>query len=60
MTGMIQTGENRLRRVGRLTGAKVEMKKGGIAVVDGLTLVALLRPKELRRVSRGSGMRCRG
>jgi phosphohistidine phosphatase len=36
--------------VGRLTGAKVEMKKGGIAVVDGSTLVALLRPKEVKRI----------
>jgi phosphohistidine phosphatase len=38
--------------VGRLTGAKVAMKKGGIAVIDGSTLVALLRPKELRRIAR--------
>ena len=37
--------------VGRLTGAKVEMKKGGIAVVDGSTLVALWRPKELRHIA---------
>ena len=28
--------------VGRLTGANVALKKGGIAVVDGSTLVALL------------------
>jgi phosphohistidine phosphatase len=39
------------REVGRLTGAKVAMKKGGIAVVDGSVLVALLRPKELRRIA---------
>jgi phosphohistidine phosphatase len=39
--------------VGRLTGAKVEMRKGGIAVVDGSTLVALWRPKELRRIAEG-------
>jgi phosphohistidine phosphatase len=39
--------------VGRLTGAKVAMKKGGIAVVDGSTLVALWRPKELRRIAAG-------
>jgi phosphohistidine phosphatase len=38
--------------VGRLTGANVAMKKGGIAVVDGSTLVALWRPKELRRIAR--------
>jgi phosphohistidine phosphatase len=37
--------------VGRLTGAKVALKKGGIAVVDGSTLVALLRPKEIRRIA---------
>jgi phosphohistidine phosphatase len=37
--------------LGRLTGAKVEMKKGGIAVVDGSTLVALWGPKELRRIA---------
>ncbi|MBS1844074.1 MAG: histidine phosphatase family protein [Actinobacteria bacterium] len=39
------------REVGRLTGAKVAMKKGGIAVVDGSTLVALLRPKEIKRIA---------
>jgi phosphohistidine phosphatase len=39
------------REVGRLTGANVAMKKGGIAVVDGSTLVALWRPKELRRIA---------
>jgi phosphohistidine phosphatase len=33
--------------VGRLTGANVALKKGGIAVVDGSTLTALLRPAEL-------------
>jgi phosphohistidine phosphatase len=37
--------------VGRLTGAKVSLKKGGIAVVDGSTLVALWRPKEIRRIA---------
>jgi phosphohistidine phosphatase len=37
--------------VGRLTGANVAMKKGGIAVVDGSTLVALWRPKELKRIA---------
>jgi phosphohistidine phosphatase len=37
--------------VGRLTGAKVAMKKSGIAVVDGSTLVALWRPKEIRRIA---------
>ena len=37
--------------VGRLTGANVKLKKGGLAVVDGSTLVALLRPGELRRIA---------
>jgi phosphohistidine phosphatase len=37
--------------IGRLTGSKVAMKKGGIAMVDGSTLVALLRPKELKRIA---------
>lgn len=37
--------------VGRLTGANIKLKKGGIAVVDGSTLVALWRPKELRRIA---------
>ena len=37
--------------VGRLTGANVKLKKGGIAVVDGSTLVALWRPRELRRIA---------
>jgi phosphohistidine phosphatase len=37
--------------VGRLTGANVALKKGGIAVVDGSTLVALWRPKEIRRIA---------
>ncbi len=41
--------------VGRLTGANTAMKKGGIAVVDGSTLVALLRPKELRRIAASAG-----
>lgn len=37
--------------VARLTGAKVDLKKGGIAVIDGSTLIALWRPKELRRIA---------
>jgi phosphohistidine phosphatase len=37
--------------VGRVTGANVDLKKGGIAVVDGSTLVALWRPKELQRIA---------
>ncbi len=33
--------------VARLTGAKVKLRKGGLAIVDGGTLLALLRPKDL-------------
>jgi phosphohistidine phosphatase len=33
--------------VARLTGARVKMRKGGLAIVDGSTLVALLRPADL-------------
>ncbi len=33
--------------VARLTGANVKLRKGGLAVIDGSTLVALLRPKDL-------------
>ncbi|HWJ41895.1 MAG TPA: phosphoglycerate mutase family protein [Solirubrobacterales bacterium] len=33
--------------VGRLTGGRVKMRKGGLAVVDGSTLAALLRPQDL-------------
>ena len=38
--------------VARLTGAKVKMRKGGLAIVDGSTLVALLRPAELAAIAR--------
>jgi len=37
--------------VARLTGAKVKLRKGGLAVVDGGTLIALLRPKDLAAIS---------
>jgi phosphohistidine phosphatase len=33
--------------VGRLTGARVKLRKGGLAIVDGSTLTALLRPRDL-------------
>jgi phosphohistidine phosphatase len=39
--------------VARLTGAKVKLRKGGLAIVDGNTLIALLRPKELRAIADG-------
>jgi phosphohistidine phosphatase len=37
--------------IARLTGAKVKMRKGGIAIVDGSTLHALLRPADLKRIA---------
>lgn len=33
--------------IARLTGAKAKLRKGGLAIVDGNTLQALLRPAEL-------------
>ena len=33
--------------VARLTGAKAKLRKGGLAIVDGGTLLALLRPEDL-------------
>jgi phosphohistidine phosphatase len=36
------------QEVGRLTGARLKLRKGGIAVIDGPTLIALLRPGDLR------------
>jgi phosphohistidine phosphatase len=39
--------------VARLTGAKVKMKKGGVAVVDGGTLLTLLRPADLAAIAAG-------
>jgi phosphohistidine phosphatase len=38
--------------VARLTGAKVKMRKGGLAIVDGSTLVAVLRPADLAAIAR--------
>jgi phosphohistidine phosphatase len=37
--------------VARLTGARVKLRKGGLAIVDGGTLVALLRPKDLAAIA---------
>jgi phosphohistidine phosphatase len=33
--------------VARLTGAKAKLRKGGLAILDGSTLIALLRPADL-------------
>ncbi len=46
--------------VARLTGARVKLKKGGLAIVDRGTLVALLRPKELTAVAAALGARAGG
>jgi phosphohistidine phosphatase len=40
--------------VSRLTGANVKLKKGGLAVIDAGTLVALLRPSELAAIAGGA------
>jgi phosphohistidine phosphatase len=37
--------------IARLTGGKVKLRKGGIAILDGSTLEALLRPKDLKRIA---------
>jgi phosphohistidine phosphatase len=37
--------------VARLTGAKVKLRKGGLAIIDNGTLVALLRPKDLLAIA---------
>ena len=37
--------------VGALTGARIEMKKGGIAAIRGGQLLALLRPREIELVA---------
>jgi phosphohistidine phosphatase len=36
--------------VARLTGGRVKMRKGGLAIVDGSTLVALLAPGDLATI----------
>jgi phosphohistidine phosphatase len=37
--------------IARLTGGKVKLRKGGLAILDGSTLEALLRPKDLKRIA---------
>lgn len=41
--------------VARLTGANVKLKKGGLAIVDGSALLALLRPRELTAIAAARG-----
>ncbi|HET6997038.1 MAG TPA: histidine phosphatase family protein [Solirubrobacterales bacterium] len=38
--------------VARLTGAKIKLRKGGLAIVDRSTLIALLRPGDLAAIGR--------
>jgi phosphohistidine phosphatase len=37
--------------IARLTGAKAKLRKGGLAIVDRNTLVALLRPEDLAAIA---------
>jgi phosphohistidine phosphatase SixA len=37
--------------VARLTGANIKMKKGGLAIIKGSQLQALLRPAELSAIA---------
>lgn len=41
--------------VARLTGGKVKLRKGALAIVDGSTLLALLRPRDLVAVAESPG-----
>ena len=37
--------------IARLTGAKAKLRKGGLAIVDGNTLLALMRPDDLAAIA---------
>lgn len=37
--------------IARLTGAKAKLRKGGLAIVEGNTLLALLRPDDLAAIA---------
>jgi phosphohistidine phosphatase len=39
--------------VARLTGGKVKLRKGGLAIVDGSTLTALLGATEVKKIAAG-------
>jgi phosphohistidine phosphatase len=41
------------RAVHALTGARIELKKGGVAAIDDGRLLSLLRPAQLRRIPAG-------
>ncbi len=40
--------------IARLTGARAKLRKGGLAIVDGGTLLALLRPQDLAGIAASS------
>jgi phosphohistidine phosphatase len=42
------------RAIQLATGARIELKKGGLAAIDSDTLVTLMRPRELRRIAQGA------
>jgi phosphohistidine phosphatase len=42
------------RAIAQATGARVEMKKGGLAGIEDATLIALLRPEQLALVGRSA------
>jgi phosphohistidine phosphatase len=42
------------RAVERATGARVDLKKGGIAAIEDGTLLALLRPDQLEAIARST------
>ena len=37
--------------IARLSGAKVKLRKGGLAILDGGTLLALLRPEDVAAIA---------
>jgi phosphohistidine phosphatase len=39
------------RAVEAVTGGRVKIKKGGLAAIEGETLIALLRPAQVRRIA---------
>jgi phosphohistidine phosphatase len=41
--------------IARLTGARAKLRKGGLAIVDGNTLLALLQPQELAAIAASQG-----
>lgn len=47
--------------IARLTGAKAKLRKGGLAIIDGNTLLALMRPDDLTAIAAaraaGSGVK---